>query len=89
MRNLIKCFDESKYTLIYRTSNEGNIGDGYFLVPNEDWNSTADPLFGKLHLFLTDIRENHVYLYLSKIDGTPQNLFTYPLADKHQFTAVK
>lgn len=41
---LIRMYDTNKYVLVVRKSDyeNNNIGDGYFIVPNEEWTCEDD-----------------------------------------------
>ena len=69
---LIRMYDTNEDVLVARKSDyqNNNIGDGYFIVPKDEWFCEDDGL-NCFHLFLTKIDENRISLFLTS-EGTPR-----------------
>ena len=63
---MIKLYNTNVYVLVVRKSDyqNNNIGDGYFIVPKEEWLCEDDGL-KSFHLFLTKFDGNRVSLFLT------------------------
>lgn len=68
---MIKLYNTNVDVLVVRKSDyqNNNIGDGYFLVPIEEWTCEDDGL-KSFHLFLTKFYGNKVSLFLTS-EGNP------------------
>lgn len=68
---MIKLYNTNVDVLVVRKSDyqNDNIGDGYFLVPKEEWTCEDDGL-KSFHLFLTKFDGNRVSLFLTS-EGNP------------------
>lgn len=64
-------YDTNEDVLVARKSDyqNNNIGDGYFIVPKEEWLCEDDEL-KNFHLFLTKIDRNRMSLFLTS-KGNP------------------
>lgn len=62
--NLIRTYDTNEDVLVVRKSDyqNNNIGDGYFIVPKDEWFCEDDGL-KSFHLFLTKFYGNRVFIY--------------------------
>ena len=64
-------YDTNEDVLVARKSDyqNNNIGDGYFIVPKEEWLCEDDGL-NSFHLFLTKFDRSRVFLFLTS-EGNP------------------
>ena len=81
-------YDTNKYVLVVRKSDyqNNNIGDGYFIVPKEEWLCEDDGL-NCFHLFLTKIEGNRVSLFLTG-GGNPVIFRELPLSRRRDYIEV-
>lgn len=58
-------FNEQEFVAICRISDyeNGNIGDGVFLVPKDEWEDTDDYSIKTFSLLLTSVENNTIKLY--------------------------
>ena len=86
--NLIKLYDTNEDVLVARKSDyqNNNIGDGYFLVPKDEWFCEDDGL-NCFHLFLTKIDENRISLFLTS-EGTPVVFSELPLSRRSDYVEI-
>lgn len=63
----IRMYDTNETVLVARKSGyqNNNIGDGYFIVPKEEW-LCEDDVVNKFHPFLTKIDGNRISLFLTR-----------------------
>lgn len=68
---MIRMYDTNEDVLVARNSDyqNNNIGDGYFIVPKEEWLCEDDGL-NCFHLFLTKLDGNRISLFLTS-GGNP------------------
>lgn len=76
--NLIRMYDTYEDVLIARKSDyqNNNIGDGYFIVPKDEWTCEDDGL-NCFHLFLTKMDGNRITLFLTS-EGNPVIFTNFP-----------
>lgn len=86
--DLIKMYDTNVDVLVVRKSDyqNNNIGDGYFLVPIEEWLCEDDGL-KSFHLFLTKFYENKVSLFLTS-EGNPVIFRELPLSRRSDYIEI-
>lgn len=86
--DLIKMYDTNVDVLVVRKSDyqNNNIGDGYFLVPIEEWTCEDDGL-KSFHLFLTKFDENRVSLFLTR-EGNPVIFRELPLSRRSDYIEI-
>ena len=62
---MIRMYDTNKDVLVVRKSDDQNnsIGDGYFLVPKEEW-MMKDDAIGVFRLYLTKVVDDRIDYYL-------------------------
>lgn len=65
--DLIKMYDTNEDVLVARKSDcqNNNIGDGYFLVPKDEW-ACEDDGIKELHLYHTKTDRNRISLFLTR-----------------------
>lgn len=86
--NLIRTYDTNEDVLVVRKSDyqNDNIGDGYFLVPKEEWTCEDDGL-KSFHLFLTKFYGNRVSLFLTS-EGNPVIFRKLPLSRRSDYIEI-
>lgn len=86
--DLIRMYDTNVDVLVVRKSDyqNNNIGDGYFLVPIEEWTCEDDGL-KSFHLFLTKFDENRVSLFLTR-EGNPVIFRELPLSRRSDYIEI-
>lgn len=86
--DLIKMYDTNVDVLVVRKSDyqNNNIGDGYFLVPIEEWLCEDDGL-KSFHLFLTKFYGNKVSLFLTS-EGNPVIFRELPLLRRSDYIEI-
>ena len=64
-------YDTNEDVLVARKSDyqNNNIGDGYFIVPKDEWTCEDDGI-KRFHLFLTNVEGNRISLFLTT-EGNP------------------
>ena len=84
----IRMYDTNEDVLVARKSDyqNNNIGDGYFLVPKDEWFCEDDGL-NCFHLFLTKIDENRISLFLTG-EGTPVVFSELPLSRRSDYVEI-
>ena len=85
---LIRTNDTNEDVLVARKSDyqNNNIGDGYFLVPKDEWFCEDDGL-NCFHLFLTKIDGNRISLFLTS-EGTPVVFSELPLSRRSDYVEI-
>ena len=85
---MIKLYNTNVDVLVVRKSDyqNNNIGDGYFLVPIEEWTCEDDGL-ESFHLFLTKFDENRVSLFLTR-EGNPVIFRELPLSRRRDYIEI-
>ena len=81
-------YDTNEDVLVARKSDyqNNNIGDGYFLVPKDEWFCEDDGL-NCFHLFLTKIDGNRISLFLTD-KGNPVIFSELPLSRRKDYVAI-
>lgn len=85
---LIRMYDTNEDVLVVRKSDYQNnaIGDGYFIVPKEEW-LCEDDEFNCFHLFLTKIDGNRISLFLTS-GGNPVIFRELPLSRRKDYVEI-
>lgn len=85
---MIKLYNTNIDVLVVRKSDyqNNNIGDGYFLVPIEEWTCEDDGL-KSFHLFLTKFYGNKVSLFLTS-EGNPVIFRELPLLRRSDYIEI-
>lgn len=85
---MIKLYNTNVDVLVVRKSDyqNNNIGDGYFLVPIEEWTCEDDGL-KSFHLFLTKFYGNKVSLFLTS-EGIPVIFRELPLSRRSDYIEI-
>lgn len=85
---MIRMYNTNDDVLVVRKADyeNNNIGDGYYIVPKDEWECEDDGL-KRFHLFLTRLDGNRVYLYLTK-EGNPVIFSELPLSRRTEYTAI-
>ena len=85
---LIRMYDTNEDVLVARKSDcqNNNIGDGYFIVPKEEWTCEDDGL-NCFHLFLTKIDGNRISLFLTS-EGNPVIFRELPLSLRSDYVGI-
>lgn len=85
---MIKLYNTNVDVLVVRKSDyqNNNIGDGYFLVPIEEWTCEDDGL-KSFHLFLTKFYGNKVSLFLTS-EGNPVIFRELPLSRRSDYIEI-
>lgn len=85
---MIKLYNTNVDVLVVRKSDyqNNNIGDGYFLVPIEEWTCEDDGL-KSFHLFLTKFDGNRVSLFLTS-EGHPVIFRELPLSRRSYYIEI-
>ena len=81
-------YDQNQLTLVCRTSDyeNDNIGDGYYLVNNDEWKCEDDSL-GLFHLILTKVSDNQIKIFLAE-NGDPVVFQSLPYNRKKEYMEV-
>ena len=85
---LIRMYDTNEDVLVARKSDyqNNNIGDGYFIVPKEEWLCNDDGI-KRFHLFLTNVDGNRIFLFLTS-EGNPVILSELPLSRRSDYVEI-
>lgn len=85
---LIRMYDTNEDVLVVRKSNyqNNNIGDGYFIVPKEEWLCEDDGL-NSFHLFLTNVDRNIISLFWTS-EGNPVIFSELPLSRRSDYVEI-
>ena len=85
---MIKLYNTNVDVLVVRKSDyqNNNIGDGYFVVPKDEWLSEDDGL-KSFHLFLIKLDGNRVSLFLTS-EGHPVILRALPLSRRSDYIEI-
>ena len=85
---LTRNYDTNEDVLVVRKSDyqNNNIGDGYFLVPKEEWTCEDGELNG-FNLFLTKVDGNRISLFLTS-EGNPVIFRELPLSQRSDFIEI-
>ena len=85
---LTRIYDTNEDVLVVRKSDyqNNNIGDGYFIVPKEEW-LCKDDGFKSFHLFLTKFDGSRVSLFLTS-EGNPVIFRELPLSRRNDYIEV-
>ena len=85
---LIRLYDTNEDVLVARKSDyqNNNIGDGYFLVPKEEW-LCEDDGFNCFHLFLTNVDGNRISLFLT-VEGNSVIFSELPLSRRSDYVEI-
>ena len=85
---LIRLYDTNEDVLVARKSDyqNNNIGDGYFLVPKDEWFCEDDGL-NCFHLFLTKMDGNRISLFLTS-EGNPVIFCELPLSRRSDYVEI-
>lgn len=81
-------YDTNEDVLVARKSDyqNDNIGDGYFIVPKEEW-VCEDDGFNYFHLFLTKIDGNRITSFLTG-GGNPVIFRELPLSRRSDYVEI-
>ena len=81
-------YDTNEDVLVARKSDyqNNNIGDGYFIVPKEEWLCNDDGI-KRFHLFLTNVDGNRIFLFLTS-EGNPVILSELPLSRRSDYVEI-
>lgn len=85
---MIKLYNTNEDVLVVRKSDyqNNNIGDGYFIVPKEEWLCNDDGI-KRFHLFLTNVDGNRISLFLT-VDGNPVIFSELPLSRRSDYVEI-
>lgn len=85
---LIRMYDTNEDVLVARKYDyqNNNIGDGYFLVPKDEWFCEDDGL-NCFHLFLTKMDGNRITLFLTS-EGNPVIFSELPLSRRSDYIEI-
>ena len=85
---LIRMYDTNKDVLVARKSDyqNNNIGDGYFIVPKDEWTCEDDGM-KRFHLFLTNVDGNRISLFLT-VEGIPVIFSELPLSRRIDYIEI-
>ena len=85
---LIRMYDTNEDVLVARKSDYQNnsIGDGYFIVPKEEWLCEDDGL-NSFHLFLTNVDRNIISLFWTS-EGNPVIFSELPLSRRSDYVEI-
>ena len=85
---LIRMYDTNEDVLVARKSDYQNntIGDGYFLVPKDEWFCKDDGI-KRFHLFLTNVDGNRISLFLTD-KGNPVIFSELPLSRRSDYVEI-
>ena len=78
-------YDTNEDVLVARKSDyqNNNIGDGFFLIPKDEWFCEDDGL-NSFHLFLTNVDNNRISLFLTS-EGNPVIFRELPFAENGRY----
>lgn len=81
-------YDTDEDVLVARKSDSqnNNIGDGYFIVPKDEWLCKDDGI-KRFHLFLTKVVGNRVTLFLTS-EGNPVIFRELPLSRRNDYVEI-
>ena len=81
-------YDTNEDVLVARKSDyqKNNIGDGYFIVPKEEWLCEDDGL-NSFHLFLTNVDRNIISLFWTS-EGNPVIFSELPLSRRSDYVEI-
>ena len=85
---MIKLYNTNVDVLVVRKSDyqNNNIGDGYFIVPKDEWFCEDDGL-KSFHLFLTKFSGKRVSLFLTS-EGNPVIFRELPLSLRSDYIEI-
>ena len=85
---LIRMYDTNEDVLVARKSDyqNKNIGDGYFIVPKDEWTCEDDGI-KRFHLFLTNVEGNRISLFLTT-EGNPVIISELPLSRRSDYVEI-
>lgn len=85
---MIKLYNTNVDVLVVRKYDyqNDNIGDGYFVVPKDEWLCEDDGL-KSFHLFLTKFEGNRVSLFFTS-EGNPVILRELPLSRRSDYIEI-
>ena len=85
---LIRMYDTNEDVLVARKSDyqNNNIGDGYFIVPKDEWTCEDDGI-KRFHLFLTNVEGNRISLFLTT-EGNPVIFSELPLSRRSDYVEI-
>ena len=85
---LIRMYDTNKDVLVARKYDyqNNNIGDGYFLIPKDEWFCEDDGI-KRFHLFLTNVDGNRISLFLT-VEGNPVIFSELPLSRRSDYVEI-
>ena len=82
-------YDTNEDVLVARKSdyqNNNNIGNGYFIVPKDEWTCEDDGM-KRFHLFLTNVDGNRISLFLT-VEGNPVIFSELPLSRRSDYVEI-
>ena len=81
-------YDTNEDVLVARKSDyqNNNIGDGYFIVPKDEWTCEDDGI-KRFHLFLTNVEGNRISLFLTT-EGNPVIISELPLSRRSDYVEI-
>lgn len=81
-------YDTNEDVLVARKSDyqNNNIGDGYFIVPKDEWTCEDDGI-KRFHLFLTNVEGNRISLFLTT-EGNPVIFSELPISRRSDFVEI-
>ena len=85
---MIRMYDTNEDVLAVRKSDyqNNNIGDGYFLVPKEEW-TCEDGELNDFNLFLSEVDGNRISLFLTS-EGNPVIFRELPLSQRSDYIEI-
>ena len=85
---MIRMYDTNEDVLVARKSDyqNNNIGNGYFIVPKDEWTCEDDGI-KRFHLFLTNVDGNRISLFL-KTEGDPVIFSELPLSRRSDYVEI-
>ena len=85
---MIRMYDTNEDVLAVRKSDyqNNNIGDGYFLVPKEEW-TCEDVELNDFNLFLSEVDGNRISLFLTS-EGNPVIFRELPLSQRSDYIEI-
>ena len=85
---LTRNYDTNEDVLVVRKSDcqNNNIGNGYFLVPKDEWFCNDDGI-KRFHLFLTNVDGNRISLFLTD-KGNPVIFSELPLSRRSDYVEI-
>ena len=81
-------YDTNEDVLVARKSDyqNNNIGDGYFIVPKDEWTCEDDGI-KRFHRFLTNVEGNRISLFLTT-EGNPVSFSELPLSRRSDYVEI-